>query len=203
MKKQLVFIHGGSAFSQHDAFLEHLRTIPIQRVISPRSKKWSETLQELGSEWETFTPTMPNAQNAKYAEWKIWFERHFEILHGEVVLVGWSLGGLFLAKYLAENPLPFSVKALHLVAAPFPAVLAEGEDGGDFTFEVALLQNLQEMAKNMVIYHSKDDLVVPYSDALAYKEAIPSVSLVTFDDRGHFLRETFPELIAKIQTENS
>jgi uncharacterized protein len=200
-KQQVFYIHGGTAFSDYAAFLNFLkvktiRDLPNQEVIS----KWSEHLSaDLGAKYEVFAPAMPNSQNAKYQEWKIWFERHFEYLRDNLVLLGWSQGGLFLIKYLLENDFPFTIKKLILVAAPFSLVTTGGEDGGDFNFATEMVGDLVNKAQNIDIFHSEDDFVVPFSEALRFKAAWPKAELITFTDRNHFLIPTFPELIASIK----
>jgi hypothetical protein len=142
---------------------------------------------------------MPNSQNAKYEEWKIWFERYSEFLHDGIILIGHSLGGYFLAKYLTENTMPVSVRALFLIAAPFKPDDFGGEDGGDFVFDTSKLGKLTERAEKIFIYHSKDDPIVPYAHAQMYKHVLYGAKLVFFEDRGHFLEEEFQELLQNIE----
>lgn len=200
-KKQVFYVHGGSAYSNYEAFLNVLKQKTIRDLPgSEQIKKWSGTLREdLGEKYEVFMPTMPNSQNAKYLEWKIWYERHFEYLQDNLILLGWSQGGYFLVKYLLENDLPFTVKALFLVAAPFDAENFEGEDGGDFAFDVSKVVALSRIVEKIVILHSKDDFIVPYNHALKYKESLPQAELMTFEDKNHFLIPEFPELLEKIR----
>lgn len=205
MATQVVCIHGGEAYSSHERFLEHLRHVPIEPFSEPK-KRWKDTLREdLGDAFEVFLPQMPAKDNAHYNEWKIWFERHFEFLKNDVILIGHSQGGYFLAKYLIENKTPFSVRSLYLVAAPIgPGSFGEDydtEDGGDFVFDTTQLPNVQKTAEHIVIMHSKDDFVVPYEHALKYKQMLDEAELITFEDRGHFLEEKFPELIAQLREE--
>ena len=199
--KQVFYIHGGNAYSDYNAFLDDLRTMPVRNLpdVEPL-KKWTQSLREdLGEDFEVFTPTMPNSLNAKYLEWKIWFERHFEYLRDDIILLGWSQGGYFLAKYLIEENPPFSIKALFLGAAPFEPADFGGEDGGDFAFDTTKVSELGKKAQNIVIMHSKDDFVVPYEHALKYKAALPNAELVKFEDKNHFLIAEFPELLSKIK----
>ncbi|MEY2665017.1 MAG: hypothetical protein RLZZ480_122 [Candidatus Parcubacteria bacterium] len=201
-KKQVFYIHGGDSYSDYDAFLDDLRSrIPRDLPDLPKKGKWTETLREdLGPEFEVFMPAMPNSQNAKYEEWKIWFERHFEYLEGDVLLVGWSLGGMFLVKYLLEEEVPFSIHGLILLAPPFEPIEGESDDCGDFTFDTDDVAELSEKVSRISIYQSKDDFVVPYQHALKYKEALPQAELVLFEDKNHFLIAEFPEIIEKIKT---
>lgn len=201
-KQQVFYIHGGSPYSNYEAFLNDLRTKGVWDLPGTESiKKWSGTLREdLGEQYEVFMPAMPNKQNAKYTEWKIWFERHFEHIQNDVILVGFSLGGYFLVKYLIENDTPFQVKALVLGAAPFENSPDDTrEDGGDFAFDTAKVGELQEKVGHIVLLHSTDDFVVPYEHVLKYKEALPKAELLTFTDKNHFLIPEFPELVQSIQ----
>ncbi len=201
MKKQLLFVHGGEAFSQYEDFLEYLHTQNIDPH-KEKSKRWNnkDTLQSaLGEEWEVFRPIMPNGQNARYEEWKIWFERHVDFLRDGTILVGHSQGAMFFARYIAENDLPIKISKLFLVAGAATGEGLEGEDGGDFYASVKDLKNITEKIPDTYIYHSKDDFVVPYKNAELFVEHMPDAKLVSFEDRGHFLQEEFPELIQNIK----
>lgn len=202
MKQQVFYIHGAWSFSKYEDFLTYLKTEPIYNLPNSEPvKRWTHSLSvDLGNAYELFSPVMPNKQNAKYEEWKIWFERHFEYLKNDIILLGWSQGGFFLSKYLIENSVPFSIKALFLAAAPFEPDIYDGlEDGGDFAFDTNRVGELATKAKKIYIFHSKDDFVVPYEHALKYKAALPEAELVTFEDKNHFLIPEFPELLEKIK----
>lgn len=201
-KKQVFYVHGGSAYSKYESFLDSLKNKDIRNFPwSEKIEKWPATLRsELGDEYEVFMPEMPNSHNAKYNEWKIWFERHFEYLRDDVVLVGWSQGGYFLSKYLTENNLPVKVKALFLVAAPIKPEDFGDEDGGDFSFDTSRVEELAEKIDNIHIFHSQDDFCVPYEHALLYKESLPKAELISFSEKNHFLIEEFPELIEQIKS---
>lgn len=202
MKKQVFYVHGGDSYSSHDVFLNDLKArIPRDLPSLPKRSKWTETLRDdLGEAYEVFMPSMPNSQNAKYEEWKIWFERHFEYLDQSVILVGLSLGAMFLAKYLSNNDTPFDVSALILLAGAIETKDFEVDGCGDFLSNNDAMGPLAGKVKNIVIFHSKDDFVVPYEHALKYKAALPTAELVTFEDKNHFLITEFPELIDKIKS---
>ena len=201
--QQIFYIHGGESYSKYEDYLHDLKTKAIWDLPGSESvSRWTKTLRDdLGDAYEVFTPSMPNKQNAQYAEWKIWFERHFEHLHDDIVLVGWSLGGAFLARYLAENETPFSIKQLFLLASPYDYFVSpeSKEDGGEFYPDVAKVNNMSGTVGNITILHSKDDFVVPYEHALKYKAALPEATLLTFTDKNHFLVEELPELVELIK----
>lgn len=196
MKKQVLVIHGGNAFETYDEYLSYLknREVTLEEL---GYKDWKKNLVEvLGGTYQVITPLMPNFKNARYIEWKIWFEKIVPLLSDEVVLIGHSLGGLFLAKYLSENEYPKKIKATFLVAAPFNT--KDKHPIVDFV----LSDDLSKFAKQggtISIYHSKDDKTVPYSSALDYKDALPNATLYTFENRDHFRQEEFPELVEEIK----
>lgn len=182
--------------------MRYLKTTTIRNLPGVESStRWTKTLEEdLGEEYEVFMPAMPNPQNANYAEWKIWFERHFEYLRDEVVLIGWSLGGMFLAQYLSENDAPFKIKALFLIAAPCGTFDdKEGNDCGSFQFDPQILSNLAKKVPKIDVLHSKDDFVVPFEHAETFKKYLPEAELSTFEDKNHFLISEFPELLSKLR----
>lgn len=200
MKKQVLYIHGATAFSDYKKFLEWLRTCEASDPLAERPGRWPDTLRsELGEDFEVYMPSMPNKQNAKYEEWKIWFERYFTFLRDGAVLIGWSQGGYFLLKYLSENAMPVAIKALYLLAAPTGPDDFGGEDGGDFTFKHEEAKNISKNVERIFIFHSKDDPVVPFSHAEKLQELLPEAESVIFEDKGHFLEERFPELTEHVR----
>lgn len=99
--KQIIVIHGGSTFSKYENYLEHLKTktVTIERLFGLPT--WKNNLQSiLGDSYQVLLPSMPNSTNAKYEEWKIWFERIAELAEDHCVLIGHSLGGRVLSKIL-------------------------------------------------------------------------------------------------------
>lgn len=199
MKKQVVLIHGGNVFKSYDDYLDFLRnqTFDINKVNSQK-ERWNRSLDKtLGDDFFTLMPQMPCKQNAKYSEWKIFFEKIIPFLEDSVILIGHSLGGIFLAKYLSENNFPVKISRLHLVAAPFDR--ASREYLGDFTLSTSL-EKIKKQIKKIYLYHSKDDQVVSFSEMEKYAKALPEAEKYIFEDRGHFLGEDFPELIENIKT---
>ena len=193
-KRQVIYIHGGEGWNSYEEYLAYLKTTDV--IVDPREeplKRWSKMLPEsLGKDFQVLSIQMPSKQNAKYDEWKIWFERHLQFFDDAVILIGHSLGANFLVKYLSENTFPHHILSLHLVAGCF------GEPGG---FDLSEdLSNIEKQTEDITIYHSRDDDVVPFSAAEKYKTSLPSAKLVVFSNRGHFLGEEFPELVSAIKS---
>ncbi len=194
MKKQIVLIHGGETFDTYEEYLEYLRAYVIDLG---RPVGWKDTLAEaLGDAYDVIRPSMPSPKNAKYLEWSLWFTKYIPFLKDGVILVGHSLGGIFLAKYLSENQIPVSIRATILIAAPHdsfdtPYSLA------DFVLPSSLAL-LETQGGRIVLMHSTDDPVVRFKDFESYATRLPNAEKMVCSNRGHFLEETFPELIVTI-----
>lgn len=197
MKKQVIVIHGGETFETHEAYISFLKSFEID-FDRLRKKGWKSTLvEQLGEGYEVIIPQMPCKTNAKYLEWKIWFDKFFPILKDNLVLVGHSLGGTFLAKYLSENTFPRKIKATILIAAPF-----DEQDTQDSLADFLLPENLdllQKQGGKIFLYHSKDDPVVPFKDIEKYVAKLPQAEMRAFQDRQHFNQEEFPELVQELR----
>lgn len=194
--KQLVYIHGGETFDTYDAYLDALRSWKYE---PEQAQRWKNVLAErLGEDWQVFMPTMPSKFNAKYLEWSIWFEKIIPHVTDGVVLIGHSLGGIFLAKYLNEHVLPVSVRATFLIAAPF-----DTEDTDYTLADFVLPQSLSGLARSggeIFLYHSEDDPVVPIAALKKYQALLPDATVHVFSDLGHFAQAEFPELIKDIKS---
>jgi len=199
MKKQIIVIHGGDTFDTYEDYMEFLKDREIDFEEYRTSKiGWKKTLGgELGSEYEVITPTMPNKMNAQYAEWKIWFEKFIPHLEPEIMLLGHSLGGTFLAKYLSEDCFPKTIRATFLIAPAFDAVDAD-YSMGDFIVPESF-DLFAKQGGRIFLYGSTDDPVVPPADLGKFSAKLPEATVRRFTDRGHFNQESFPELVEDIR----
>lgn len=193
-KKQIVVVYGGDAWNSYEEYFEYLKNYELtqEKFDKTMSRRWKDRLQEsLGDDFTVVKLKMPCSRNAKYEEWAIWFTKILPYIEKDAVLLGHSLGASFLAKFLSENTLPASFAQLYLVSGCFGC-------GGGFELSEDLGM-IEKQVREVYIYHSHDDPVVDFADAMKYKEALPSAELVEFDDRHHFIGEEFPEIVAKIK----
>lgn len=198
MKRQVLVIRGGTTFNTYKEYLSFLKRARISLDDFRGHRDWKDNLQKmLGPKYDVLLPTMPNKKNARYEEWKIWFERIIPFLNEEIVLVGHSMGGIFLAKYLSENILPRKIRATILVAAPFDDTGSK-ETLGSFRLKNSL-KKLTGQSKEIFLIQSKDDPSVPFGEFEKYKKALPEAKTLIFKNRGHFRQETFPEIVKLIQ----
>jgi predicted alpha/beta hydrolase family esterase len=198
-KQQVLIIGGGTSFETYNDYLSNLKNRELTLDSLRPSGDWKDILpKKLGVKYDVFVPKMPNKANAVYNEWNIWFERIIQLLDNNLILIGHSLGGIYLAKYLSENKITRKVKATFLVAAPFKSDYFR-ESLASFTLKNPL-SNLAKQGGIIYIIHSKDDPVVPFEQSIKYEEALPQANKLVFNNKGHFNQETFPEIVKLIKT---
>ena len=97
---------------------------------------------------------------------------------------------MFLARYLHESPLDSPVRRLVLVSPCYDDESVE--DLG--SFRVTSATGLEKSAKEIHLFHSKDDPVVPFTELAKFQRDLPTATVHIFEDRNHFFQSTFPEL---------
>ncbi len=201
-KTQIIHIHGGTVFETREKYYRYLENDtynPYETRIS-----WRDWLKSELPECDVFLPGMPASDDADYIAWKIWFEKLFPYLGDErIILIGHSLGTIFLVKYLSENTFPKPVTVLHLVGSVFDGEDIEVEDIGNFALQPEKLKNVVEQVKNIQLWHSSDDDCCPWKNVEKYMKYFPDAQLHKFENKGHFIDSTFPELFEQIKKEIS
>lgn len=199
MKQQVVAIHGGTSFDTHEDYIHSLKTREISSQKLQECREWRFYLsQALGDSYEVLVPKMPNPTNAHYEEWCLWLNRCIEFIQDDTILIGHSLGGIFLAKYLSEHVFPTRIKATIFVAAPYNKTITF-ESLTDFALPQSL-SKLKEQGGQIYLVHSKDDPVVGFAEVEKYSQVLTTAKKLIFDDKGHFHQESFPELVELIRS---
>ncbi len=192
-KLQIVIIHGGTTFKNRTDYLNFLKTRPISLE---KECNWKNDFEKKISKYaDVIQPRMPNGDNAKYEDWKICFERYIPMLGNNIILIGNSLGGIFLVKYLSENKFSKKILSTYLVGAPFDNTVVGEDLVGGFT----LGRDLSLVSKNSPntnLLFSETDELVPLSHAEKYLKKLPEASIFILEDKnGHFQIEKFPEIL--------
>lgn len=196
-KKQILLIKGGDSFKNKEDFYSYLINQEISLIKYPDI--WSDLLKkDLGDDFDVIIPNMPSKYEADYIAWKIWFERYLELIGYELILIGHSLGGTFLLKYLSENKINKKLIKLLLVA---PWVIDSDELSKLYSFEFNInnLDKILEVCSDIHLWQSKDDTIVPINNGNLIKEKLPELNYHILDDRGHFIQEKFPEIVKMIK----
>ncbi|MBP6911851.1 MAG: alpha/beta hydrolase [Candidatus Pacebacteria bacterium] len=197
-KPQIFIIHGGQTFRHRKEYLKYLETRPVSLQ---KSQDWKREYldKELGKKFEIIRPDFPLADNAVYSDWKIHFERYIPLLRNNLVLIGNSLGGIFLAQYLSENTFPKKIKAVFLVAPPFDDTCFSGALVGGFKLGKDL-SLFARQTKKITLFFSKDDDAIPVTHSEKYKQALTSADIIVFKSKnGHFRIARFPEIVTMIK----
>ncbi|MFD1143186.1 RBBP9/YdeN family alpha/beta hydrolase [Larkinella insperata] len=179
MKKQVLFIHCAGPQGPHtgsDNLVSDLR-------------------QRLGAQYRVRYPQMPNPDAPHYTPWKKRLEAELAATDGTVVLVGHSLGGSVILKYLAEENPANPIAGVCVVAAPYWG--KKGWKSRDFT----LPKNLSTLSliPQIIFFHSHDDEVVPFFHAIRYAELLPDVRVCALEHLGHLFTEGCAELAHEIR----
>ncbi len=195
---QVFLVHGGMTFKNQKDYLHYLKT----RKVSVEEKiRWqgSYLTKKLGRNYEIIKPNMPLEDNAKYNDWKIRFERYFPHLRNNIILIGWSLGGIFLAKYLSENKFPKKILSTYLICPPFDDTLPGEDLVGGFKLKLDL-SGIEKNSSNIYLMFSRDDDVVPVSHADKFRKKLKNAKIIIYKSKnGHFKVSKFPEIVKLIK----
>jgi predicted alpha/beta hydrolase family esterase len=106
-------------------------------------------------------------------------------------------GGIFLAKYLSENPFSKKISGIFLVSASSTSKSPK-ESLADFILPKDM-SRLADYGEKVHLYYSTDDKLVHLAEFKKYVKALPKAHARLFKDRGHFSGKTFPELVKDIK----
>ncbi len=199
-KLQILYIHGGMTFKTRDDYLHFLRTREISLV---DKRKWNKKYlsDAVGEYFYIINVRMPLQEDAKYEEWKITFERYIPFLNENVILIGTSLGGIFLAKYLSEHTFPKKILSVYLICPPFDDSLSTEDLVGGFELQDDL-SNITKNCQHTTLMFSKDDDVVPVAHAELYRRKLPDAKIIIYESKnGHFFIDEFPEIVEMIKAD--
>src|SRR5215470_16485399 len=174
MAREVLFVHSAGPQGEHhgsDDFVRLLRA-------------------GLGDAYELRAPLMPAPDEPRYAAWAAHLDA---VAGGATLLVGHSLGGSVLVKWLCETARRDALAGLFLVATPF-----WGTDMPDWALRGDFAARLPPIAR-LFLYHSRDDDGVPFRHLARYARALPRATVRELDGYGHLFDRPFPELVADIE----
>ena len=179
MRKRVLFLHGGG-----DGAYEE-------------DRKLAASLQDaLGAAYDVRCPKMPDQDRPVYEAWKERIAMELDAPEGgEVILVGHSLGGSILFKYLSQEELGKPVAGLFLVATPYWGV--EDWEVGEYALREDFASKIPEEVA-VFLYHSRDDEIVPFAHAALYAQKLPRATVRESDGRGHQFNDNLSEVARDI-----
>ena len=179
MTRHVLFIHGGGQGAHEE------------------DRKLAANLQDvLGTAYDVRCPKMPDEDRPEYEAWRKQIAEELAALDGEVVLVGHSLGGSIVLKYLAEERVEKPVAGIFLIAAPYWGT--EDWEVSEYELRDGFASKLPE-GLPMFFYHSRDDEWVPFVHLAMYKERLPQATFREFDGRGHQFNDDMSEVARDIE----
>ena len=155
--------------------------------------------QALGDGFAVVYPRMPDEGNAPYERWKAQIEEHLAAISGEVILVGHSVGGSVLLKYLAGTDPDERILGAFLLATPL-----WGGDGWryDGYEELELPPDAADRlaaGPPVFMYHCRDDEVVPFAHLGLFAKILPAVTTRALDTGGHQGATDLAPIVADIR----
>lgn len=156
----------------------------------------SSLKQQLSNEYDIHYPIIDDPEAPTYKMWKKLFSTEFKRRKQPIILVGHSLGGSMLLKYLSEERPKISISALFLVAIPL-----WGKNGWaveDFVLQENFEAELKHITK-VYLYHCKKDAIVPFEHLNFYKAAFPHSIVRVLNGTDHAFATGLPELASDIK----
>jgi uncharacterized protein len=151
---QILFIQGGGARAYE---------ADQQLVVSLR--------RALGTAYELLYPKMPHESEPDYRNWKTQIGKKLGHLKNGAILVGHSLGGSFLLKYLSDEKVEKAIAGIFLIATPY-----WGGDGWRLGYEaVSLPKDFPSKLPSgtpIFFYHSRADEIVPFRHLTLYAKKL-------------------------------
>ena len=181
MVQQVLFIHSAGPQGEEEGswgLLQYLRN-------------------KLGATYEVRAPTMPNPEDPQYADWKKVLKEEIASLDDGAVLVGHSIGGAALLKFLSEEELGKSFARVISVAAPFWGI-DEDWQLEDFTLAEDFVSR-NSLLPDVVLFHSIGDETVPFNHLEKYMENLPSATIKQISGNDHVFQEGLEELVDEIR----
>lgn len=166
MKKTVLIFHGTGGHPQENWF------------------PWlKEKLEKKGC--TVFVPAFPTPKGQSLEAWLKVLGSYKKNIDENTIMIGHSLGGLFLLRVLEELPHP--LKAAFFVAAPIgikPIKNFEGDQAfsGNFSFD---WKNIKHKAKYFEVFHSDNDSYVSLENGQQLAENL-GAKLTLVPHAGHF-----------------
>lgn len=137
------------------------------------------------------TPEMPTPYEARYEEWRSVFEQFH--VDEDTMLIGHSLGGGFLVRWLSENRTKVGRVVL---IAPWLDPNKELTTG---FFDFSIDHDLASWTKDITVFISDDDDQEELTSVETLKNGVSGLHIREFSGKGHFIlqhmgTEEFPEL---------
>lgn len=176
-----------------------MKFILIHGAYSTPESNWFPWLtRELKKEGhEVIIPTFPTPEKQTLTEWNKAFKPYIDELDDNTVLVGHSLGSVFILRILEQ--LKTEVKASFLVAGFIKKLNVDKFDGINQTFLKKKFNwdKIRSNCQKFVILNATDDPYVPIAQSDLLSEKLCSGNII-FSKAGHFNFDSGYKKFAKL-----
>ncbi len=147
----------------------------------------------LPGEFEILFPKIEKPALPAYEKFKGMFASAFKQISEPVILIGHSLGGSTLLKYLSEEKPAISISGLFLIATPH-----WGSDMKEFQLKLNFQASLMDIPA-IFLYHSQHDTVVPIKHLEFYSKAFRKATVRKLPGKEHVFSKGLPQLVSDIK----
>lgn len=190
-RRQVCIIGGGRTYYSHNEFRIWLKELDLDYDRLFYGTDWKSWLAQQLTDFDVLQPQMPNKLEADFQDWSTYFFKVEAFLSPEAILIGHSLGAIFLAKYLSSGSVK-KYRQIILVAPPYDDEAKESL--ASFKVESSV-SALADVSDKIDLIFSRDDPVVDFAEVVKYRRDLPNARVHVFDDHGHFNQPEFLELL--------
>jgi predicted alpha/beta hydrolase family esterase len=180
MKSEIFFIHGAGPQGEYSGSTGLTRNLKDQ----------------LGNKYMLHHPSMPEPQNPRYIDWKMTLQATLPVGGNKIAIIGHSLGGSVIVKYLSEGLCQVPVAGLFLIGVPYWG--SRGWSMEEFNFGSGFASKLPGIDR-IFIYHSRNDHWVPFSHAESYARKLQGSVVRKLTGEEHEFCSGLPVLVKDIQ----
>lgn len=183
-KKQVLFVHSGGSQGLHEGSSDLVAWLQMA----------------LGAPYEVFYPKMPDPDQPSYEQWKQKLKDELNLLDDGVILIGHSLGGSVILKFLTEEKISKKIDGLFMIGSPYWGIKNWHVD--EFLLKKAFAASLPDI-NEIFLYHSRKDAVVPFKHLSYYAEKLPFANVRELDGGEHLFSSGLPEIARDIKSLNA
>lgn len=183
-KKQVLFVHSGGTQGLHEGSSDLVAWLRLA----------------LGQPYEVFCPAMPNPDQPSYDQWKSALKEELAKLDNGVILVGHSLGGSVILKYLSEEKIDKKIDGVFMIGSPYWGKRNWKVD--EYMLKKKFAASLPHI-RGIYLYHSRKDEVVPFKHLSYYAQQLPEAEVRELDSNEHLFSAGLPEIVSDIRSLNA
>lgn len=155
--------------------------------------------KQLGTGYEIAFPIIEDPEAPEYQMWEVMLKNEFSKLDEEVILIGHSLGGSTLLKYLSENDSNVKIGGLLLLATPYWG--APEWEIDEFLLRKDFSKFLPPIT-SVHLFHCTNDPFVPFEHLKFYKQDLHNAIVHELQGDSHAFADGLPELVEIIKNLN-